>query len=561
MAATYDGDGNRVAQSSLYHAERQLNADTSGLGALPALDLDSRFDDGSVIHSGISAFTYGFVAMATAFGSSICAPVMPWALDAIMAALASSTHGAKGLPDGVPGLVMDNKAIMAEERDAIASAIGLIPRGLSTIEETFDVVSYVNSTLTSTAQVMSSSSSRSGATNETYGIARLASTSSSATSFFLNDERGSVVQTTNAQGSSTSWRSYSAFGQIEASSDLGELPTYGYNAEEQHPTTGLTYLRFRYYEAKTSTFGVQDTYLGNIFSPLTLNRYLYCLANPVNYVDPSGHFGRVLIGSALTPPNAPKFKFHGGTPFTDATSFANDPGQKTIEKPDWKAYSPALTFEDRKRQAAKNELLWHYELAKKSGNQIVIAYHMLMAKKIKQEYEAFYCGTAALIHAFEEFKEGYESLSDREKEQFRADVIGFFPYVGPLADFGNTFSYLADGNFEEAGYSGIGIIPYVGDGAKFIVFLAKTKKIANKTSKMIEITQAFEKASLDRSKKTAQQIISEEKDASLDRVFPGEWKYRTLEEIEAAAKQGDASARTAKKLLNDHRFDKGDNRK
>ncbi len=83
--------------------------------------------------------------------------------------------------------------------------------------------------------------------------------------------------------------------------------------------------------------------------------------------------------------------------------------------------------------------------------------------------------------------------SDREKEQFRADVIGFFPYVGPLADLGNTFSYLTDGNFEEAGYSGIGIIPYVGDGAKFIVFLAKTKKIANKTSKMIEIAQAFEK--------------------------------------------------------------------
>ena len=78
---------------------------------------------------------------------------------------------------------------------------------------------------------------------------------------------------------------------------------------------------------------------------------------------------------------------------------------------------------------------------------------------------------------------------------------------------------------------------------------------------MIEITQAFEKASLDRSKKTAQQIISEEKDANLDSVFPGEWKYRTLEEIEAAAKQGDASARTAKKLLNNHRFDKGDNRK
>lgn len=289
MAATYDGDGNRATQSSLYHAERQLNADASGLGSLPAFDLDSRLNEGSVIHAGISAFTYGFFAMATAFGSSICAPVMPWALDAIMSALASSAHGAEGLPAGIPGLVMDNKAILEDERNAIASAIGLIPRGLSTTEETFDVVSYVNSTLSSATQVMTSSSSRSGNINETYGIGRLASTSSSATSFFLNDGRGSVVQTTNAQGDATSWKSYSAFGQIESSSDLGELPSYGYNAEEQHPTTGLTYLRFRYYEASTSTFGVQDTYLGNIFSPLTLNRYLYCLSNPVNYVDPTGH--------------------------------------------------------------------------------------------------------------------------------------------------------------------------------------------------------------------------------------------------------------------------------
>lgn len=93
------------------------------------------------------------------------------------------------------------------------------------------------------------------------------------------------------------------------------------------------------------------------------------------------------------------------------------------------------------------------------------------------------------------------------------------------------------------------------------MFLTKTKKIANKTSKMIEITQTFEKVSLDRSKKTAQQIISEEKSASINNEFPSEWKSKTLEEIEAAAKQGDPGARKAKKLLNDHRFDKGDNRK
>ena len=394
MAATYDGDGNRATQSSLYHAERQLNADAPGLGSLPAFDLDSKLNEGSVIHAGISAFTYGFFAMATAFGSSICAPVMPWALDAIMSALASSAHGAEGLPAGIPSLVMDSKAILEDEKNAIASAIGLIPRGLSTTEETFDVVSYVNSTLSSAAQVMTSSSSRSGNVNETYGIGRLASTSPSATSFFLNDGRGSVVQTTNTQGATTSWKSYSAFGQIESSSDLGELPSYGYNAEEQHPTTGLTYLRFRYYEASTSTFGVQDTYLGNIFSPLTLNRYLYCLSNPVNYVDPTGH---VSVGSLLT----------GGIVGTITTAIAN------IKVTILEVIRP------------------HADEIFGKGSRAKIDRDIALAKAARDRVIKFYCGQAERIAASKKSQAGFYANLERF-----ANDYWYVPIASDIAEVG-----------------------------------------------------------------------------------------------------------------------------
>lgn len=305
--------------------------------------------------------------------------------------------------DTGPRLVMDSKAILEGDKPSLAAALGLIPRGLSSTEEVFDVVGYVNSTLSGTAQVMTSFSTKSGTTNETYGMTRLATTTESHTSYFVNDGRGSVVQTTNAQGVSTSWKSYSAFGEIEASSTLGELPAYGYNAEEQHPKTGLSFMRFRYYEAKTSTFGVQDTYLGNIFSPLTLNRYLYCLGNPVNYVDPTGHkgIGNILLNAANRVIN-PKKK-HGGTQINN-NSFADDPDQKTIYKPAWEAYDPSLTPDQRHQRsvanATLNEMLWHYELAMNSGNAAAIAYHLDCARKIQAEYEAFYCGDAEKIGVY-----------------------------------------------------------------------------------------------------------------------------------------------------------------
>ena len=56
--------------------------------------------------------------------------------------------------------------------------------------------------------------------------------------------------------------------------------------------------------------------------------------------------------------------------------------------------------------------------------------------------------------------------------------------------------------------------------------------------------------------KTAQDIIGEKKKGSINQEFRGEWRNKTLEESQKAAKSGNASARKAKKLLTDKRFDK-----
>jgi len=69
----------------------------------------------------------------------------------------------------------------------------------------------------------------------------------------------------------------------------GQLPLYGYNAEEYNPTTQLTYLRARYVDPETGRFNTKDSMLGNVATPITLNTYLYAKSNPVMYIDPSGH--------------------------------------------------------------------------------------------------------------------------------------------------------------------------------------------------------------------------------------------------------------------------------
>ncbi|MFR9149131.1 MAG: RHS repeat-associated core domain-containing protein [Hungatella sp.] len=86
----------------------------------------------------------------------------------------------------------------------------------------------------------------------------------------------------------TSVYQYDPYGKVTLGS-TEHTDFYGYNAESYNPNTGLEYLRARYYNADRGRFFQEDTYLGDITDPLTLNRYAYTKNSPLNYVDPSGH--------------------------------------------------------------------------------------------------------------------------------------------------------------------------------------------------------------------------------------------------------------------------------
>ena len=106
------------------------------------------------------------------------------------------------------------------------------------------------------------------------------------TGYYTYDPRGSVTGVTGSDG--YIWQSYryNAFGDITFGKPQYNN-VYSYNAENFNPNMDAQYLRARYYSVKTAGFISEDSYLGDITDPLTLNRYNYVKGSPLNYTDPS----------------------------------------------------------------------------------------------------------------------------------------------------------------------------------------------------------------------------------------------------------------------------------
>ena len=109
-----------------------------------------------------------------------------------------------------------------------------------------------------------------------------------STGYYLYNPRGSVTGLTNEEGQIYQSYRYSVFGEITFGAPQYENE-YTYNGESYNPNIKSQYLRARYYCVVTADFLTEDSYLGRITEPLTLNRYNYCVGNPLNYVDPSGN--------------------------------------------------------------------------------------------------------------------------------------------------------------------------------------------------------------------------------------------------------------------------------
>ncbi len=136
-------------------------------------------------------------------------------------------------------------------------------------------------------------------TSYIYGVDRLSfDYENGCSGYYLYDPRGSVTGITGEQGRLVRSYRYDAFGNLT----FGEPKydnEYTYNGESYNPNIESQYLRARYYDVVNGNFFTEDSYLGNINEPLTLNRYNYCVSSPVNYVDPSGNIPVFIVAGLV----------------------------------------------------------------------------------------------------------------------------------------------------------------------------------------------------------------------------------------------------------------------
>ncbi|WP_124328361.1 RHS repeat domain-containing protein [Desulfonema ishimotonii] len=117
-------------------------------------------------------------------------------------------------------------------------------------------------------------------------------------SYYQYDGQLSVRQLTDTDGNISDDYVYDAFGVLLEQSD-DTVNDYLYTGEQFDSDAGFYYLRARYYSPDGGRFVSSDPWQGTINKPLSLNKYLYCYANPVMNVDPSGKMGLGYIAATL----------------------------------------------------------------------------------------------------------------------------------------------------------------------------------------------------------------------------------------------------------------------
>jgi RHS repeat-associated protein len=101
--------------------------------------------------------------------------------------------------------------------------------------------------------------------------------------YYHTDHLGSTRLVTDESGTIVTDVTYHPFGESVVTGDESFLFT-----GKEKDSTGLYYYGARYHDPELGRFITSDPFAGKIAVPQSLNRYAYCLNNPVKFIDPAG---------------------------------------------------------------------------------------------------------------------------------------------------------------------------------------------------------------------------------------------------------------------------------
>lgn len=110
----------------------------------------------------------------------------------------------------------------------------------------------------------------------------------SPSSYLLYDGHGSTRQLSQTGNTIAEQYNYDAYGIAVSGVPSSPATKLLYAGEQFDVNLQQYYLRARYYDPSNGRFNQLDTFMGNNDDPQSLHKYLYCGAEPVNGVDPSG---------------------------------------------------------------------------------------------------------------------------------------------------------------------------------------------------------------------------------------------------------------------------------
>ena len=119
---------------------------------------------------------------------------------------------------------------------------------------------------------------------------------SKTTNYLLyhKDIQGSSTSLVKEDGSADATYQYTDFGETTINGDNKAENEVCYTGGIYDQRTGLYYLNARYYNPEDGRLVTEDTYRGENDKPDTQHLYVYCANNPINHVDPSGHYAVAL---------------------------------------------------------------------------------------------------------------------------------------------------------------------------------------------------------------------------------------------------------------------------